>query len=579
MRAVAYCRVSSNDLDQKNSLSNQMRHYSELFKTKEYSTIKVGMLYSREKGEQLLEGIFADEGITGTKKKNRKAFEYMMKCAANREFDIIYCKNIARFARNVGDGANDLKLLKGYGIKVIFEDGNLNYDEHEAIINMFLSMAQEESRAKSVAIKFGIRKGQKQGKWTSNCPYGYNRIDGYLQVNDTEAEIIKQVYNHYIVDGWGQNKILRWLNETEVPTKKGGMWWQQHIKHILTNPIYKGIQTNHKSENQDVNISLIKDIPQHDWIINTIESLRIISDDLWEQAQDIDKRRTGEYKAKHRHSDKNLLSTVCRCGNCNGIMRRKKKQTRVNKEVVYVGYEWVCQNNDMYGAKGCEYRNSIPEDTLIQFCKDRIEGFREHKETLESSLKDYIDVYFSLDTESRLSEVKQKIEEAKQIFTNNLRLNGLGKINDEELEEYNNNVRKELSNYENEFHKLINVDNELIEIKRKYKNYIEYLDNVDINNLTNADLKKIFSAVNVGTYNLEGSPILKNRTKEEVKQKIEEAGELCYYDSRRDEYKLVSVEHMFMDIEEGKMFEDMAVRDMKKWDKERELPIISEGEQ
>jgi site-specific DNA recombinase len=562
MRAVAYCRVSTNDLDQKNSLDNQKKHYKELFLNRSYTPVKIGMLYSKDKGEQIQEdSIFADEGITGTKKKNRKAFDYMMKCAANREFDIIFCKNIARFARNVGDGANDLKTLKGYGIKVVFEDGNLNYDEHEAIINMFLSMAQEESRAKSVAIKFGIRKGQKEGKWTSNCPYGYKRNNGYLELNETEAEVIKQIFNYYVNHGWGHNKILRYLNDNEVPTKKGGMWWQQHIKQILTNPIYKGVQTTHKSENKDVNINLIKDIPQHDWIINEIESLRIISDDLWEQAQDIDTKRTAEYKNKHRHSDKNLLSTVCKCCNCGGIMRRKKKKTKVNQKSVYVGYEWVCQNNDMYGAKGCEYRNAVPEDELIQFCKDRIEGYREHKEALENSLKDYISVYFSFDTESRLNAVKQKIDETKKIYANNLRLNGLGKISDEELEEFNGTIKKELTDYENEFHKLTNIDNELVEVKRRYKNYINYLDNIDIGNLTNADLKKIFTAISIGTYSLEGTPLLEKNTRDEAILKIKETGQLCYYDVRRDEYKLVWAEHMFMDVDEGKMFEDMYEKD------------------
>lgn len=568
MRAVAYCRVSTNEEDQKNSLHNQVRHYSELFKHKEYSTVKVGLLYSKEKGKQFLEGIFADEGITGTKKKNRKAFEYMMKCAANREFDVIYCKNIARFARNVGDGANDLKALKGYGIKVIFEDGNLNYDEHEAIINMFLSMAQEESRAKSVAVKFGIRKGQKQGKWTSNTPYGYNRVDGYLKVNEDEARIVREVYEHYVDEGWGHNKILRSLNDRKVPTKKGGMWWQQHIRNILTNPIYKGVQINHKTENKDININLIKKIPEHDWIVNEIEELKIIPDDLWQQAQDIYKIRNIEYQNKHRYSDKNLLSTICRCNNCGGIMRRKKRNTKNG-----VTYDWVCQNNDMYGSgeNGCKHRNTISENALIKFCKDRIEGYRNHKELLEGTLESYIEVYYTFDTESKLKDIRKNINELKEDFDNRIRLNGKGIITDEQLEAYSNKFKEELKKCEDEEHKLVNIDKEIEEVKRKYKNYVQYLDKVDIENLTNADLKKIFSKIVIGTYDSHTFLELKHMEIDEFIKQIEETGQLCFYNESKEEIKLVWAEHMFMDIEELKITEDTAIKEFNKITEENAL--------
>lgn len=553
MKAVAYCRVSTNEIDQKNSLNNQMKHYNALFKTKGYSKVDVGMLYSKEKGEQKIEGLFADEGITGTKKKNRRAFEYMMKCAANREFDIIFCKNIARFARNVGDGANDLKLLKSYGIDVIFEDGNLSYKNNEAIINMFLSMAQEESRAKSVACKFGIRKAQEQGKWTSNCPFGYNRVNGYLQINESESEIVKQVYKHYVNDGWGHNKILRWLNESNIPTKKGGKWWQQHVKNLLTNPIYIGIQINHKQENFDVNINLIKDVPKNEWITHEKEELKIISDDLWEQAQDIDKRRTEEYKSKHRHSDTNLLSTVCICGNCGGILRRKKRKTKAKQVPVWTGeYEWVCQNNDMYGKTECDCRNTMSEAELLEFCKNKIQEYRNKKEILEDSLSRYIKKYYDFNTKSKLNVLENEIEAIKNEYDNRIRLNSKGIITDDELETFLIKYREELNQLEAKEHKLKNIDNEVENVKRKFHNFINYLDNINLDNLQNADLKKIFSKVIVKTIIVNPSMSV-----DEIIKTAERNGDIYYLSGNRKKLKLISAEHMFMNIEENQLFTNL----------------------
>ena len=106
----------------------------------------------------------------------------MIECAEQKIFDVIYCKNVQRFARNVEDGSGTLKQLKQYGVRVIFEEGNLDSSNtsHELVINMLLSVAQQESQSKSIAVKFGINKAQQQGKWTSNRPLGYDRQDGFF---------------------------------------------------------------------------------------------------------------------------------------------------------------------------------------------------------------------------------------------------------------------------------------------------------------------------------------------------------------------------------------------------------------
>ena len=115
-------------------------------------------------------------------------------------------------------------------------------------INILLSTAQEESRAKSEAVKFGIRKAQEQGKFTSSAPYGYKAENGFLipieeelkrvipvverlsktisvpiSVDTYKAQVAKEAINagaHLINDVWGlkkDKKMAQTLAELGVP--------------------------------------------------------------------------------------------------------------------------------------------------------------------------------------------------------------------------------------------------------------------------------------------------------------------------------------------------------------------------
>ena len=95
MKCVAYCRVSKDTSDQLNSLENQIRHYSDLFKQKGYEGAECGMYYGKDGKEETVRyipSIFADEGISGTKLKNREAFKYMLECAYRKELTLFMLK-------------------------------------------------------------------------------------------------------------------------------------------------------------------------------------------------------------------------------------------------------------------------------------------------------------------------------------------------------------------------------------------------------------------------------------------------------------------------------------------------------
>ena len=80
MNIVGYCRVSTDTSDQLNSLEAQKQFFEE---------------YAQKNGHNLVR-IYADEGISGTKTKNRKEFLRLMRDANNGLFDMVVVKDISR---------------------------------------------------------------------------------------------------------------------------------------------------------------------------------------------------------------------------------------------------------------------------------------------------------------------------------------------------------------------------------------------------------------------------------------------------------------------------------------------------
>ena len=58
---------------------------------------------------------------------------------------------------------------------------------------------------------------------------------------DTEARVVREVYDRYTVAGWSIGAITRWLNEQGVATRKSGARWERStVWGMLRNPAYRG---------------------------------------------------------------------------------------------------------------------------------------------------------------------------------------------------------------------------------------------------------------------------------------------------------------------------------------------------
>ena len=227
MNIAAYCRVSTDKTDQINSLEAQKNFFTE---------------YTEKNGHNLVR-LYADEGISGTKTKNRREFLRLMKDAKQGLFEMVVVKDISRFARNTVDLLQNIRTLKALGIETTFLTSNMTVlGQSEFVLTIFGALAQEESANTSKRVKFGKKMNAEKGR-VPNFVYGYDKTIGdyfNLSINEKEAQVIRQIYNWYLNEGYGAAKISNMLNEKGIRTKRNCKWSQNAICRILTNELYTG---------------------------------------------------------------------------------------------------------------------------------------------------------------------------------------------------------------------------------------------------------------------------------------------------------------------------------------------------
>ena len=276
MRYAAYCRVSTGSDEQLNSLINQEKFFRE---------------YVDRRGDSLIR-IYADRGISGKSMANRTEFQKLLSDSTKGEFDAVLVKDISRFARNTLDFLTGIRTLKMQGVDVVFIGANQKVlGESEFVLTLFAALAQEESCALSKRIIFGKKQGAKGGR-VPNLIYGYDKVDTYtLKINPAEATVVKDIYRMYVYENMGYRKIAENLNSRGIPSKLGKAWNPKGIKRILSNPIYKGVLVNNKTETKDFLLGIRSEVSLEDRYYHTREELRIVEDEMYEEVSNLlDKR-------------------------------------------------------------------------------------------------------------------------------------------------------------------------------------------------------------------------------------------------------------------------------------------------
>lgn len=285
LRVTFYARVSTDMDAQLNSLENQVQYYTELIQSKPNWTFVPG---------------YIDEGISGGSTKKRDDFNRMIRDAKAGFFDFIITKEISRFSRSTLDSIMYTQELLEHNVGVFFQNDNINTLDSDSDFRLVVmaGVAQDEIRKLSERLKFGFHQAIKNGRVLGNDRlYGYDKRDCVLTVNETEAEIVRAVFDLYANHGLGVRKISQRLSEMGYTSREGNAFNQLTIRHMLENPKYKGWYCGNKTQSIDYRTKKKAFLDESEWVMYPDPTIpAIVPEALWDRANAIYRERSRQMK-------------------------------------------------------------------------------------------------------------------------------------------------------------------------------------------------------------------------------------------------------------------------------------------
>lgn len=227
-----YCRVSTNEKEQLYSLAAQISAL-----TRAVASVS----------QWRLADVFID--IASAKGEvPRREFERLLKECQAHNISVVLTKSISRFGRDTVETLSVLKKLKSAGVRVIFENENLDTDEMDSdlMISVMESFAQAENESRSDNIRLGLAHRAATGTsglYTRKL-YGYKKNkDGELVVDEETAKVVRNIFRWYL-DGDSVLGIIKKLAEAGIPSPAGKENWNKRaIETMLVNEKYTGTVT------------------------------------------------------------------------------------------------------------------------------------------------------------------------------------------------------------------------------------------------------------------------------------------------------------------------------------------------
>lgn len=279
------------------------------------------------------------------------------------KFDILLVFMFDRLGRREDETPFAVEWFVKIGIEVwSAKEGQQRFDTHvDKLLNYIRYwQASGESIKTSVRTKTRMEQLTKEGCFTGGVvPFGYrlehkgrtnkrNQDVGDLVVDPDEAEIVKLIFQKYLYEGYGAQRLCRYLTEQGIKNKKGRNIPTTSINRIIKNPIYTGIIRNGDSQS------------------DVLTDLQIIDAETFEKAQQMMEKRVTHHSDEPLNTKgRSLLVGNIYCGHCGGRLTlttsgRKRvrkdgtviRETRARYQCHYsIRHPGECDGQSGYGVE------------------------------------------------------------------------------------------------------------------------------------------------------------------------------------------------------------------------------------
>ena len=437
LRVTFYARVSTDKDEQLNSLENQVQYYTEFIQSKPNWTYCAG---------------YIDEGISGTSTKKRDSFNRMIADAKAGRFDFIITKEISRFSRSTLDSIQYTQELLEHDVGVFFQNDNINTldSDSEFRLVVMAGVAQDEVRKLSERLKFGFRQAIKNGHVLGNDKlWGYDKKDCVLTINETEAQVVRRIFDLYANQQLGVRRISQVLYDEGFTSRKGNTFNVLTIRHILCNPKYKGWYCANKSQTVDYRSKRKIFLDEDEWVMYPDPSIpAIVSEELWDRANALYKRRSeqarihqsrAEFHNRYPYSGKIICEE-----HGTSFHRHTIKSKSGEKEV------WQCKIYHARGKSACT-APQLRTTELDQIMAQIFDQLAKNKQAIVDAVVKVIQaVPDEHDYAKDAQRLEAEIEELSAKKDRLLELSIAGAITIEEFKRRNDSFNIQLQNLENQ---------------------------------------------------------------------------------------------------------------------------------
>ncbi len=322
---------------------------------------------------------YEDAGKSDKSIEGRLEFNRMMEDIKSGKDGVSFVLvfKLSRFGRNAADVLSTLQVMQDFGVNLIcVEDGiDSSKDAGKLMISVLSAVAEIERENIRVQTMEGRIQKAREGKWNGGfAPYGYQLIDGKLQINEEEAEAIRVIFDQYVHTDIGANGVAKYLENHGIQkiqrqNGKNPLFDAHLVRLILKNPVYCGkiAYGRRKTEKVYGTRNEYHLVEQDNYILTDGQHEAIIAEDVWQAAQVKLLAQAKKYEHVNRGKDTktHLLSGIVKCPVCgagmygNKSIKRKKDGTKY-KDFYYYG----CKHRTMTRGHKCDYKKLIREELL-----------------------------------------------------------------------------------------------------------------------------------------------------------------------------------------------------------------------
>lgn len=365
--AALYARVSSQRQKEEHTIASQIAALIEYARNEGYSVPE--------------EWICKDEGYSGSVLA-RPGLERLRDLSVEGQIETVLVYSADRLSRKYAYQVLLVEEFSRRGVDIVFVKSPKSDTPEEKLMLQFQGMIAEYERAQiAERTRRGKRHRAKAGTVSvlSAAPYGYRYMKktesspARYDIIEKEAEVVRKVFNFYTQDGLTISGIVRWLNEQQVPTRKGLSYWDRStVWDMLRNPAHKGTACfgkTERAERQKVTRLLRKRggfsprccssraRPKEEWI--EIKVPAIIDEDTFELTQDL--LEQNKRLSPRRTIEPTLLQGMLVCGECGYALYRASVRTTKKKLIYYRC--WATDNYRFPNGRRCNNR-PVRQDLL-----------------------------------------------------------------------------------------------------------------------------------------------------------------------------------------------------------------------